>query len=109
MNLIEFIQPGLIVLVPVLYLLGIALKKSQSVKDNHIPLILGAAGILVAAFAVFAEADIQSAQDALTAVFSAITQGILCAGCSVYVNQVLIKQPHKTEKKNDGGNESCKN
>ena len=43
----EMIQPELLVLVPVLYLLGEGIKRSE-IKDKYIPFILGGTGIVVA-------------------------------------------------------------
>lgn len=42
--LTDYIKPELLILIPVLYLIGMGLKKSQSVADRKIPLILGACG-----------------------------------------------------------------
>lgn len=42
----ELIRPELLVLIPVLYFTGMGLKKSASVLDKHIPLLLGGAGDL---------------------------------------------------------------
>lgn len=92
----EFVKPELIVLVAVLYFVGMGLKKAQSVPDKHIPYILGAAGIVLAIIYVCATSVLDGWQAVLMAVFTAVTQGILCAGCSVYVNQ-LIKQGNKAE------------
>lgn len=91
----EFIKPELLVLVPVLYLIGIWLKKSV-VKDKFIPLILGAVGIALSAVWVLATSQINTWQNVLLAFFTAVTQGILTAGTSVYCNQ-LIKQAKKSE------------
>ena len=40
----EFIKPELLILIPVLYLIGIGMKKSE-VKDKFIPLLLGIVAI----------------------------------------------------------------
>lgn len=90
MDIQEYIKPELLVLIPVLYLIGLAIKKSK-IADRHIPWILGVCGILLAGVYLFATEYIAGAQAILTALFTAITQGILCAGASVYINQ-LIKQ-----------------
>ena len=87
----EYIKPELLVLVPVLYIIGMGLKKSTYFSDNAIPLILGACGVLLAVVYVTATSEFASWQNGLMAVFTALTQGMLCAGASVYVNQ-LIKQ-----------------
>ena len=92
----DFVKPELLILVAVLYFVGMGLKKAQSVPDKHIPYILGAAGIVLAIIYVCATSVLDGWQSVLMAVFTAVTQGVLCAGCSVYVNQ-LIKQSGKNE------------
>lgn len=93
--LIEFIKPELIVLIPVLYLLGIALKKSQ-IADKHIPSVLGMVAVVLSLLFVFATSFIGGWQEIIMALFVGITQGMLCAGASVYANQ-LFKQSGKDE------------
>ena len=83
----EFVKPELLILIPVLYLVGMALKRSTFV-DKYIPIVLGISGILLATIYVFATTATVVAQDILMAIFVSITQGILVAGCSVYVNQI---------------------
>ena len=77
--LVNYIKPELLITAVALYFMGIALKEAQAVKDKYIPLILGGVGILVSGIYVFAT-----------------TQGVLVAGLSTYVNQ-LIKQLEKDE------------
>lgn len=89
-----YIQPELLILIPVLYLLGMGFKRAEWVNDKHIPLLLGAFGIAMSLVYTVASCPVTSWQDALSLVFGAITQGILCAGASVYVNQ-LLKQAQK--------------
>ncbi len=91
----EFIKPELIILVPVLYLFGVALKRSQ-VADKHIPWILGGGAVVLSLAFVVATSEFSGWQSILLGAFSGVTQGILCAGASVYVNQ-LIKQTEKKE------------
>ena len=93
MDFQEYIKPELLILIPVLYLIGIALKKSEF-KDKFIPWVLGAFSIILSGIWVFANAD--TSGNMLTAIFTVITQGVLIAGASVYVNQ-LIKQAKKGE------------
>lgn len=90
----EFIRPELLVLIPVLYCIGVALKSAQAFADKHIPFALGAVGVALAALWVVATSTIASPQDGALAVFTAIVQGVLVAGASVYINQ-LIKQSQK--------------
>ncbi len=91
----EFIRPELLILIPVLYLYGVALKKSQ-VADKHIPWLLGVASVVLSFLFIAATSEIAKWQEVLMAVFSGLTQGVLCAGASVYVNQ-LMKQAGKCE------------
>lgn len=86
----ELIRPELLCLVPVLYLIGVWMKKSSHVKDKNIPLILGVLGVALAAMWSIASGEV----GALNIIFTSITQGIMCAGVSVYVNQI-IKQRRK--------------
>lgn len=94
MDIMNYVKPELIVVALVLYIVGEALKKSQKVKDNMIPFILGAGGIFLATIWVLANSPLGTTQEVLMAVFTAIVQGILVAGLSTYVNQ-LIKQAKK--------------
>ena len=91
----EFIKPELLVLIPVLYLFGMALKKS-SVADKHIPWLLGVVSVVLCLMFIAATSVINGWQEALMSVFSGVTQGVLCAGASVYVNQI-VKQSSKGE------------
>lgn len=95
MELNEYIKPELLVLIPVLYLIGIAVKKS-AIADKFIPWILGGVSVALSALWILATSFPASAADAALAVFTAITQGVLIAGASVYVNQ-LAKQTGKDE------------
>ena len=91
----EFIKPELLILIPVLYLFGSGMKKSQ-IADRLIPMLLGAISVVLSLFFIVATSTFNGWQECLMVVFSSITQGVLCAGASVYVNQ-LIKQAGKGE------------
>lgn len=95
MNYNEFIKPELLILIPVLYFIGIAIKKSN-LQDKFIPFILGALGVLLSGVYLFAIEKISGTQAVATAIFTAFTQGVLVAAASVYTNQ-LIKQAQKEE------------
>lgn len=95
-NIMEFIKPELLILIPVLYFIGMAVKQSTIIKDNHIPVMLGLIGIILSLVWVLGTTQAATMQENLTAMFTAITQGVLCAGCSVYFNQI-IKQANKHE------------
>ena len=81
----EYIRAELFVLVPVLYALGVVCKKSP-LKDWMIPFLLCGAGALLC-FAYFAGCGETFGR----IVFASITQGVLCAACSVLANN-LVKQ-----------------
>lgn len=82
MEIESYITPELLVLVPVLYLIGASLKRYQGFDDRHIPVILGVIGILIAMIYEFSILGV-----CWDAAYASIIQGVLCAGCAVYVNQ----------------------
>ena len=86
----EYIKPELLVLVPVMYFIGIGVKKS-SVSDKWIPIILGTVSIILSLIWVIAVTEISGVKSIIMAIFTAITQGILIAGVSVYTNQVYLQ------------------
>lgn len=94
MDIMNYVKPELIVVAIALYIVGAGLKKTQTVKDNYIPYILGVVGIVLSAIWVMANSPLESTQEILMAIFTSIVQGILVAGVSTYVNQ-LIKQAKK--------------
>lgn len=95
MDYMEYIQPALLVLVPVLLGIGAGLKRSE-VKDKYIPLILGCTGVVLALAWVLGTSDIATVKEGILAAFTAITQGVLCAAAAVYGHQ-LFKQARKDE------------
>lgn len=94
MDLKEFIKPELLILIPVLYVVGIWLKKSK-LSDTLIPLILGGIAIVLSATWVIASNEISTLKDVAYAFFVSVTQGILSAGASVYVNQLYVQSKKK--------------
>ena len=92
----NYVKPELIVVAVALYFIGMALKQAQSVKDKYIPLILGGVSIVLCAVWVLATSEIGNGQQIAMAVFTAVTQGILLAGLSTYIDQIG-KQMNKEE------------
>ena len=84
MDIMDYIKPGLIVVAIILYFIGIWLKQSTLLPDKFIPLVVGFIGIVICGIWVVA-----------TSTFITV-QGILVAGLSTYVNQI-IKQINKQE------------
>ena len=84
MDFSQYVKPELLVLIPVLFILGEIIKHTEAIRDNWIPAILGIVGILLSAIYVWAVSGFS-----LLMVFVAITQGLLVAGASVYVDQIV--------------------
>lgn len=83
----EYIKSELLILIPVLYIIGFGLKKSK-ISDSLIPVLLGAVSVILSTVWVIATSDILTVKNAASAIFTAVTQGVLCAGASVYINQI---------------------
>lgn len=109
MEFTEYISGELYVLIPILYIVGIAIKNSR-ISDWKIPLILGAVGIVLAGIWIFANNQLNGAQSVLNMIFASITQGMLCAAASVYTNnifkQIKDKDNGNTENSNTGSDTS---
>lgn len=88
MELINFIKPELLILPVLLYGLGVLLKKTK-LKDNFIPIILSATGIICG----IVYCGILEGFN-LASIGLGLVQGFLCASASTNVNQV-IKQMKK--------------
>lgn len=95
-QIMDYVKPELLMVAAVLYFLGIWLKQAEFIKDKYIPLVLGGAGILICGIWVMSTAACGTAQEILAAIFAAVTQGILVAGLSTYINQI-VKQMKKEE------------
>ena len=94
MNFEEFIKPELLILIPVLYVVGIGLKKSK-LSDTRIPLVVGGISIVLSAAWVVATSDMSTLKNVAYALFVSVTQGILAAGASVYFNQLYVQSKKK--------------
>ena len=84
MDFTSYIQPELLVLVPVLVVLAEALKYPFEKYRNYIPLILTGAGVLMATMYTIGHYGV-----GLIPIFTAITQGIICAGMAVYGYEIV--------------------
>lgn len=92
----EFIRPELLVLVPALYIVGAFLKSAGWFADKYIPMTLGGVGVLLSVLWVAGNAYLDGPASIMTAIFTALVQGLLCAGAAVYANQV-VKQGKKED------------
>lgn len=86
----EYMKTELLILVPVLFFIGIGLKKSK-LANKWIPITLGLIGVLLSSIWVLGTTDISGMKEVAMAIFTAITQGILAAGASVYVNEIYTQ------------------
>ena len=92
MDLQEYITPELFILIPVLYLIGMALKRFEGFSDRHIPIVLGVIGIIIAMAYEFSILGFSWG-----AIYAALIQGVLCAGSAVYGNQIVKQTLNKGE------------
>lgn len=91
-NIYEYINPKLMVIVAVCYICGVMLKKTPYIKDWLIPYILTAKSIALCFLWFFAH-DAEN-KYIVEIIFEAITQGFLCSASTVFLNQI-IKQTKK--------------
>lgn len=96
MNFQEYIKSELLILIPVLYFVGKGLKKSK-LPDKWIPATLGIAGVVLSAAWVLASGNVNGGKELISAFFTAVTQGVLVAGTSVYANQLYVQAKKKEE------------
>ena len=89
--ILKYLKPELLVLVPVLYLIGNALKKANWVNDKFIPMILGGIGILLSFIYLLGLEGWN-----MNILWMSAVQGVLAAAGSVYFNQ-NVKQLTKVE------------
>ena len=90
MNYQDYIKTELLILIPVLYFIGIGLKKSK-LPDKWIPIVLGVSAVVLSSIWVIATETLADIQEIASAIFTAVTQGVLVAGASVYANQLYIQ------------------
>lgn len=96
MEFTNYIDPKLLILVPVLYIIGMFIKNSFIIADKYIPLALSAVSVILAVLWLLATSDLTGWQSVLLAAFTAFVQGVLCAGAAVLTNQI-IKQNGKDD------------
>ena len=93
LNIMDFLKEGYFIVIVALYVIGIFLKKMETIKDKYIVVILMALSIIVATLLTIINAQYKVD---LEVILNGILQGILCWGVSVGVNQT-VKQIGKTE------------
>ena len=93
----EYIKPELLVLVPLMFGLGAALKADKRFPSANIPYTLAVAGMALAALYGAATAQLDGWQSVALAVFTAIVQGGRCARASVGLHQMYKQAKEKKE------------
>lgn len=96
MDIINYINPELIVLVPALIVLGLMMKDSIRIPDTAIPAVLGGVGVLLAVAWCMATVQPVGLWAIVLTLVTAVIQGVLCAGAAVYADQ-LGKQSTKAK------------
>lgn len=81
MDVMDYIMEGRLILIPVLYVIGYIITKTQLIKNKYIPLITLGFGIL---FSVLMGGN---------TIVDNIIQGVLVAGATVLTNQVIRQTP----------------
>lgn len=92
----DYIKPELFVVIPVLIFIGAALKKTDFVKNNDIPFILGVLGIFLAGIYVFSTSVFTGAGSVAAGIFTSLTQGLLLAAASVYGHQLYSQRQKRS-------------
>ena len=93
LNILDFLKEGYFIVIVALYVVGIFLKKLESIKDKWITTILMLLGITIAVLLTIINAQYKVN---LEVILNGILQGILCWGVAVGVNQT-VKQISKEE------------
>ncbi len=84
MEIMDYIIQNRLILIPVLYIIGIFIKRTQFIKDKYIPLLLLPFGIF---FSILMGGE---------TIINDIIQGVLVTGATVMGDQ-MIKQMQKEE------------
>lgn len=96
MDIAQYIRPEFLALIPMLIVIGKLLKEASFFDDRLIPIALGACGVLIAVCY-----QVGDGADSLSAIVSAVIQGILCAGTAVYGNQIVKQLKKKDDTADD--------
>ena len=100
MDITNYIQPELLILVPVLIIIGAIIKHYTQADNRWIPLALTIIGVVLCTIWVLGTMPIVAWADIATAILTSIVQGVLVAGAAVYGNQ-LYKQLTTNKKEED--------
>lgn len=85
----QYIRSEYAILVAILYCIGGVLKNTDAIANKWIPCILTVVGIALACLSAIGQAT--APYNVASIIYDAVGQGVLCAGMSVYLHQ-MIKQ-----------------
>ncbi len=85
MEYTNFIDPQMLILIPVLLTIGKFIKSSERIGNKYIPSLLGLTGIVLGSLWTI---KINGGLINISIIVSGTIQGILCSGAAVYANQV---------------------
>ena len=88
-GLLYYVKPELFVLIPVLWMMGMIIKKTKPSSKDKIPLILLVVGIgLTTLWLLGSQLYITNGYDWFNIIFMALVQGTLTAGGAVLAHEV---------------------
>ena len=83
-QILQYVKPELLILIPVLYFLGRGIRRTERVDEKYFPLVLGMIGIVFSSIWVAGTSCLCTVQEVATALFTALVQGVLVAGLTVW-------------------------
>jgi len=89
MDFRDFVKPEFLLLIPALYVLGKIIKDTEKIADRHIPAILGVVCILLCIIYIVGSSTFEDYRCIMMGIFTALVQGLLCAGAAVYGYEIL--------------------
>ena len=94
-----------VIIIVFLYIIGMGLKKYESLKDNYIPVILTLLSLGLCLVLTFAYNPLPGTfQTTMQTIYSVIMQTFSCVAAAVYFNQIgkqLFVKLDSTDKKED--------
>lgn len=91
-EILKYISPEILILIPVLIVLGAMLKATPKVEDWMIPYIVGVVGMILATLTFGIQMGFT-----LEAYLRGVTQGFLAAGAAVYLHQLKLQYGNRNE------------
>lgn len=103
--LAAFLTPKHMIIIVFLYVVGMGLKKYETLKDNYIPLILTVLSFLLCLMLTLSDEPVPvTFQSTMGMAYNVIFQSFSCVAAAVYFNQLgkqLLVKYKDTEKESD--------